>query len=194
MPTDLEVALRHAIDLLQRPFWTHGEFWIFLALGAGSLIASIKAFGEARQAKRAATLAGRTVKLQTVAIELNEVSHKLDELDMGIQFNEARDLLSEASKRVRRAVSPFAEDVDLSAPIAAVLNALKAAQASLKAVRPTDPGKEQEGLNLIYYAIEDNFATINDGIADLLGLFEKQTFDFGDEHAGAGKPRTPELS
>src|SRR5438309_11646527 len=109
MPTDLEAALRHVIELLQRPFWSRWDFWIFLGLGAGSLFASIQAFREARQARRAATLAGRTVKLQTVAIELGEILHKLEELQMGIKFDKARDLLSEVSKRTRRAVSPFAK-------------------------------------------------------------------------------------
>jgi hypothetical protein len=50
-------------------------------------------------------------------------------------------------------------------------------------VRPTDPAKETEAPRAVYFAVEGNFANINNCVADLLGLFERETFDFGDDDA-----------
>jgi hypothetical protein len=182
MPTDIQTALNRLIEL-HPPFWKDWGFLISLAVGIAALGFAMGAFFEARQAKRAATAAGRTVKLQTVTIELTEIAQKLDRIQPDILFNEARDFLAEIQRRLRRIMSPFAKDAELSGPIGAVLQALEKAHQSLKLVRPTDPTKEAEAPNAVYYGIEDDFAMINNSVADLLGLFEKQTFDFGDEDA-----------
>jgi len=58
---------------------------------------------------------------------------------------------------------------------------LKAAKVSLTAVRPSDPSKEAELRKRSILAVEGDFATISDCVADLLGLLEKETLDFGDE-------------
>lgn len=142
---------------------------------------SIAAFVEARNAKRAATEIGRVVKIQTTTIELTEISQKLDRIQPTIHFNEARDLLGEISRRLRRVVSPFSKDSELKESISSLRAALVEAQASLKAVRPADPAKELEAPYAIYYGIEDHFTIINNCVADLLGLFEKQTINFGDD-------------
>ncbi len=188
MQPDLQV-LQSDVDqilrLVQVPFWRQFDFWIGITIGIGGLIFSILAFLEARKAKRAATEAGRTVKLQTVTIELTEVSQKLDRIQPEIHFNEARDLLAEISRRVRRAVSPFAHDSGLSDAITAVLAALATAQSSIRKVRPSDPTKEVEAPYTVYYGIEGDFAVINNCVADLIGLFEKKTLDFGDDDAGS---------
>jgi len=155
MSPDIQSALNRILEL-HHPFWKDGSFWIFLVLGAAGLYFSIRAFVEARGAKRAATEAGRTVKLQTITIELTEIAQKLDRIQPEIPFNEARDLLSEISRRLRRAISPFAKEVELSEAIEAARQALQAAQKSLKAVRPADPTKEAEAPNAVYYAIEDD--------------------------------------
>jgi hypothetical protein len=60
---------------------------------------------------------------------------------------------------------------------------LQTAQASLKAVRPTDPSKEAEAPSAVYNAVEENFATINNLVADLLGLLEKETLNLGENDA-----------
>jgi hypothetical protein len=178
-----ESAINRVLQLLQTPFWKRVEFWIAVTIGIAGLVFSILAFIEARKAKRAATEAGRTLKLQTVTIELTEVAQRLDRIQPNIQFNEARDLLSEISRRLRRATSPFANDPALSTAINAVREALEAAKTSLKSVRPTDLAKEAETPNAVYYAIEEDFATITNFLADLLGLFEKITLHFGDDDA-----------
>jgi hypothetical protein len=181
MVPDVQSAVEQALELLRRPFWQHTDFWIATILGIAGVIFSLLAFVEARKAKRAAVSAGRTVKVQTVAIELTEITQKLDRIQPGIRYSEARDLLAEISRRLHRATSPFTEDPKLSGAISPTLEGLQAAQNSLKAVRPTDPAKENEAPRAVYNAIEDSFATINNSVADLLGLLEKETFDFGDE-------------
>jgi hypothetical protein len=183
MPSDIQPSLDRIIDLIQRPFWTQIGFWISIIVSALGVYFSIRAFIEARQAKRAATAAGRTVKLQTTAIELTEIAQKLDRMQPDIRFDEARDILSETSRRLLRAISPFASEPALSKAIGTLRQALDAAHSSLKSVRPSDPAKESEVPNVVYYAIEDDFAMLNNCVAELLGLFEKQSFDFGDKNA-----------
>lgn len=187
--SDLE-PLQRVRELLEVPFWKHPDFWITLVVGLVGVYISFLAYQQAEAAKeeaeratQAATEAGRTVKLQTMSIELTEVAQKLDRVQPGIRFNSAKDLFNETSRRLRRVMAPFADNADLRGPIEAVKEALDAAQTSLKQVRPADPVKEDEAPNAVYYGVEDNFATINNCVADLLGLVEKQAYDFGEDDA-----------
>jgi hypothetical protein len=189
MPPDIQPLLSR-INELHPPFWSDASFWLTQIIGGAGLLFSIlafleakKAFYEARGAKHAATAAGRTVKIQTVTIELTEIAQKLDRIQPEVMFNEARDLLTEIQRRLRRLIAPFAQDPELRQAIAAVLQALQAAQTSLKTVRPNDPKTETP--NSVYFGTQDAFDTINNCVADLLGLFEKQTLDFGE---GNGEP------
>lgn len=171
------------LDLLKQPFWERADFWIGVVLGLAGVAFSVLAFVEARKAKRAATDAGRTVKIQTITLELSDIGQKLDKLHPDILFSEARDLLGEISRRLRRLTSPFAQETELKGAIEVLRQALDAAQDSLKAVRPTDPSKEAEVPNAVYFAIESDFAAISNFVADLLGLFERQTLNIGDANA-----------
>jgi hypothetical protein len=173
---------------LHPPFWRDFAYLVAQVISIGGLVFSIlayreagKAFREAKSAKEAARAAGRTVKIQTVTIELTEVSQMLDRIEPGMLFSEARDLLAEIQRRLRRLVTPFASNTQLQSAIESTLQALDTAHKSLKAVRPADPGKEKEAPDAVYYAIEDDFAAINNSVAGLLGLFEKMTLDFGDD-------------
>jgi hypothetical protein len=190
MQTDIQSELGRIIEFLQRPWWNRLDFWIGLIavlVGVAGLVYSILAFREARKAKheaqearKAATAAGRTVRLQTVAIELSEIIQKLERLQRGILFDQAQELLNEISRRLRRFVSPFQDDGKLSPSISLCLGALESAQKSLNSVRPTDPAREAEVPGVVYLAIQGDFATINNSIAGLQGLFEKESFHFGD--------------
>jgi len=180
MPPDLQSALDKIIQHLPLPFYKDVGFWLSLAIGSFGLLFAILAWTEAKKAKTAATAAGRTVKLQTVTIELSEIGQKLDRVQPGIRFNEARDLLADTSRRVHRATSPFSKEPKLSEAIEAAKQAVQAAQNSLKSVRPTEPGKEAEAPDAVYYGIETDCSAISSCVADLIGLFEKQAFDFGD--------------
>jgi hypothetical protein len=190
MQPDTQSTLAALQKLLERSYWTQGDFWIHsviglaeLTVGGFGLYYAYQAFVEAEQAKVAAQEAGRTVRLQTITIELNEIAQRLTSIRPNISYSEARDFHAEVSRRTRRAVSPFAKDLKFEAAIAIVLESLQAAKASLKTVRPLDPTKEGETPYAVYNAIEQDFATISESLADLLGLMEKQTFDFGEEDA-----------
>jgi hypothetical protein len=185
MPTDIQSLFDQIRGLLPPPFYKDVGFWVALVVGIAGLVFSILAFVEARRAKRAATEAGRTVRLQSITIELTEIAQKLDFLHPEITFDDARALLQGTSRRLRRMVSPFAKDSHLSGAISAALQALEGAQKSLKTVRPTDALSEKSAPNSVYYAIESDFSVLNDSIADLLGLFENETFDFGESNGNS---------
>jgi hypothetical protein len=186
MQADVQSQVSQITQLLQEHFWRRWEFWIpfaELAVAAVGLLFAILAFREARLAKQAATAAGRTVRIQSVAIELTEISQRLERIQPDIKFSDARDLLAEISRRLLRATAPFVEDRALSTAVAATRDSLQVAHTSLTKVRPTDPTKEEEAPRAVYYAIEDNFATISNCVAHLIGLFERETFDSGDRDA-----------
>jgi hypothetical protein len=182
MPPNLQSVLDQISQHLPPPFYKDIGFYVSLVIGGAGLIFSILAWTEAKKAKKAATAAGRTVKLQTVTIELSEIGQKLDRVQPGIRFNEARDLLADTSRRVHRATAPFSKEPKLSEAIEAAKQAVQGAQNSLKSVRPSEPVKEAEAPDAVYYGIETDCSAISSCVADLIGLFEKQAFDFGDKN------------
>lgn len=182
----VQQSLDHVISVVSIPFWDRTDFWISTGIGLFGLYFSIRAFHEAKRAKKAAVEAGRTVKIQTVAIELSEVSQKLDAIEPDISFSEARNLLAEISRKLRRVTSPFADDLLLSEAISSLRDAMDAAQVSLKAVRPASEQGESEASSSVYYGIENDFSNINNLIADLIGLLEKNTISLGEAN---GNPR-----
>src|SRR6266566_5145519 len=100
--------------IFQVPFWHHGDFWISTGIGIVGLGFTMWAVLAATAAKRAAVAAGRTVKMQTVAIELMEICQKLDSLDPAILFPDARDFLNGVNTKLRRLIAPFENYDDLS--------------------------------------------------------------------------------
>jgi hypothetical protein len=185
MTNEIEALIQKFVSLqsvLDSPFWKDPAFWITLLVTLAGVVFAILAFIEARKAKAAATEAGKTVKIQTVAIELTEISQRLDILGMEIRFNEARDLLNEISRKLRRLVSPFQTDPELKETVASLKEALNSAKNSLNDVRPTEPLEEEQPPNAVYYAIEADLANINGFVADMLGLLEKKTIDLGEHH------------
>jgi len=192
-PTDLEPTLTRVLQVLDTPFWKHWDFWISTVIGAvGAFIAfgayrqaqdatreAEKAKQEAEKAKLAATEAGKTVKLQTVCIELSEIAQKLAGIYPGIQFEEAKELFNDTSGHLLRVMAPFSAHPDLREPIAVVRNAIQAAQASLREVVPADPSKQNEAPYTVYNAVEDKFATIKFGVAELTGFMEAKTINLG---------------
>lgn len=186
MQTDVQSQVNQILQFIQEPFWRRWEFWIPLAelvVGAFGLLFAGLAFKEAKLAKQAATAAGRTVRIQSVAIELTEISQRLDRIHSDIKFSDTRDLLTEVSRRLHRATAPFVEDRKLANAVAATRESLESAHAALIKVRPTDPAKEEEAPHAVYYAIEDAFASISTCVANLVGLLDRETFDFGDRDA-----------
>jgi hypothetical protein len=184
MANDLEQIAKTIENIqfaINAPFWTNYDFWIGIVIGLASVVFSVMAFVEARRAKRAATEAGKTVKIQTITIELMEISQKLDRMRLDIHFDEARDLLTEISRRIRRIISPFQKDTGLCEPINSLREALDSAKTSLNSVRPSGSSEIPEAPHAVYYAIEGDFASISNFVADLLGLFENKSINFGDD-------------
>lgn len=184
MQPDIQFQLTQLAKSLPPPFWKDPGFIFALAVGIAGLVFSILSWIAAKEAKKAATAAGRTVKLQTVAIELSEIGQRLDRVQPGIRFSEARDLLADTSRRLHRATSPFKQEPTLEPYVKAVIEQIDGALTSLKEVRPQE-GKELEAPDSVYYGIEAECSSLNASVADLIGLLEKQAFDFG---ADNGKP------
>lgn len=161
------------------PFYGQFEFWIATLIGAASVFFSVKAFNEAKAAKTAAFEAGKTVKIQTITIELTEIAQRLDKLDFGLSFSEARDLLNEVSRRLRRLIAPFQDTEYLSEPCLSLKSALDEAKEALEEVRPQDPETDLPP-NTIYFATQGHFSNISSLVAEIMGLFEKRTIEVND--------------
>lgn len=192
MTNDVQQTLNGIFQIVngKTHFWEQPEFWISIVVGVAGLIFAVLAYIEAKRAKieaksakHAATEAGKTVKIQTITIELTEVLQKLASLEPSIEFGDAWNLLTEIQRRLRRIISPFQKDSELSETITALKEALSAASKALNSVRNYDSAKEQMAPLAVYNAIQDNFAAISNLVADLLGLFEKKTINFGDDDA-----------
>lgn len=186
MQAEGQSELLKIYEFLAIPFWKSLDFYlscIGILVGVAGLFFSIRAFQEAQKAKdeaekakNAAKEAGKTVRAQTVAIELGEISQKLDKLQPNIRYADARELLIDVTRRIRRAISPFSEDVELKGTIDTLKNALDKAKESLEGVRPANNEREIEAPNAVYIGVEADFSAINNQVADLLGLFEKKNF------------------
>jgi len=172
-----EKYIENIISVMEQPFYTTPEFWIASIIGIASVYFSVKAFKEAREAKKAAFEAGKTVKIQTITIELTEIAQRLDKLDFELNFSEARDLLNEVSRRIRRLIAPFQDTDYLSQPCATLKEALEQAKAALNEVRPQDSEDQELPPNTIYFATQGHFSNISSLVAEIMGLFEKRTIE-----------------
>jgi hypothetical protein len=175
--SELDVQL--IVSAIHKSFYMAWDFWINFILGIAGVVFAVLAFIEARAAKEAAKHAGRSVKIQTVALELMETLIKLDRLEPDIKYKEARDLLTETGRKITRSVAPFAMDEGLKDSIGALRLRIEEANTALNDVRPTTPLAEQDAPQAVYNAIEAHFSRINSSVAHLVGLLEMQTSNFG---------------
>jgi hypothetical protein len=178
-PQATQTALSAIRNEVARPFYLRADFWISSAISLTGLYFSVRAFLEASRASRAAVAAGRNVKIQTATVELTEIVHKLDRIQPGIKFREARDILTEISWRFRRTTAPFGNEQRLKDSIQAVIDVVKSAQELLKGVKPESPAGETEAPDSVYFAIESACTTVGEKVADLTGLFERESQDWG---------------
>ena len=171
------------MQLLSKPFYWTWDFWVNVAIGVGGLTFSVLAFFEARAAKNAAAEAGRTVKIQTITIELGEIAQRLDKLDFDLSFSEARDLLNEVSRRLRRLIAPFQSTDDLIDAASNLKKALDDAKTALEHLRPQQLTQQEhdEGvsaaLNNVYFGMQGHFSNVSSLVAEIMGLFEKRTIE-----------------
>jgi hypothetical protein len=176
---EIAVELARLAAFLERGFWMDPGFWIGNVLNLIGLGLSGLAVWQATKARDAAVEAGRTVKGQSVAIELSEVAQRLDAIPPDISYRQARDILAEITRRVRRVISPYAEDEQMKVVVTELREVLSSARDSLGAVRPSSPAAEAMAPDAVYFGIEDEFAAINNAIADFLGLLETKTIEKG---------------
>jgi hypothetical protein len=186
-------TLKAILDTVRAPFWAKFDFWWGTVIGVLGLGFSAAAFVQARRAAREASKAARSVKIQTVTMELQEVWQKLSGIRFNIGFETARMVLTEASSRIRRHTIPFQQDSHFRDTITEIRTALRAAWTALDGVRPNDPSKEVP--NAVFNAIDSSFSRLVELISDLLGLMETETLAFGDDdddHAPRGSaPSVP---
>lgn len=167
---------------VNQKYWAKPDFWISVAFNVVGLGLTALTFWQAKKARDAAVDAGRTVKGQSVIIELSEIGQRIESIQSDISYREARDLFSGINRRVRRIISSYANDPFFSTSVAALRSALESAQVSLNAVKPTSPDSETRAPDAVFFGIEEEFATINNLIADLIGLMERQTVEGGNAH------------
>jgi hypothetical protein len=109
MPQESQPIVSQILQHLPPQFYADVGSWISFLVTVAGLTFSILAWIEAKQARKAATAAGRTVKLQTVTIELSEIGQRLDRVQPGIGFDEARDLLADTGCGIKAAPSTLRE-------------------------------------------------------------------------------------
>ncbi|WP_340600922.1 hypothetical protein [Acinetobacter sp. HZNU-JH01] len=166
--TDLETIL----EVLNYPFYKKWDFWLSIIVGMGGVVFSVLAFIEAKAAKKAASSLAEMVKIQTVVIELTEVTQRLDRLDYSLTFSQARDLLSEVSRRCFRLIAPFQEETDIKDYCTALKDSLTLAKTELNQLTPSG---EDETPNAIYFGMQSYLGDITNNIAQILGLLEKRS-------------------
>ena len=141
---------------------------------------SLRAFREAREAKLAAREAGRTVKRQTIVVDLAEVTQRLDQIERDIDFLTARQRLNDASRRVHRLLAAYRDRQDYAQACSELFEALTRARQSLETVYPPKLEGRPEGTP-VYFAVESGFASVSDRIATIIGLFENRSIESQDE-------------
>lgn len=164
------------------PFHKTWDFWVDTLLAVLGLIFSVMAFVEAKAARKAASEAGSIVKAQTITIELTEIAQKLDKLDSPLQFVTARDLLNEASRKLRRLIAPIQAEADLVEPCRNLRHALDSAKETLAQLSPAEDADQDPSGAVVYFKMQGQFATISGIVAEVMGLLEKRTIDRGQNH------------
>jgi len=173
----VEDGLGEVLKILNENFYEGSEFWINLIVGVIGVIFSIMAFWQAKKAKEAASAAARTVKIQSLTIELTEIAQRLDKLDYNLDFQSARDLLNEVSRRLRRIIAPFNDRDDIAQLKNDLTIVISEAKRALDNVRPQISDDEDAIANNIYFAMQGHFSSISDITADITGLFEKNSIE-----------------
>jgi hypothetical protein len=159
-------------------YYRQPDFWISNFIGIAGLVFAALAFWEAKKAKRAALAAGKTVKIQTIVIELTEIAQQIESIDQELDFPFARDLLSQSSRRLRRQLAPIQNEDDVELPVTELFQLLEAAKKALHAVRPDNALTAQElEPQSVFYAMEGHFDALSSKLAELTGLLEKRTIE-----------------
>lgn len=169
--------LKEILEFVSTPFYYDFSFWIGTIIGLVGLFFSFKAFIEARQAKKAAFEMGKIVKIQTITIELSEIVQGIDKLDSKMSFSDARNLLSEISRKIRRLIAPFQDSVKFSTVSCSLKKALDDAKSALDNLTPEYDVDNELPSNSVYFALQGHFSNIGNLVAEMMGLCEKTTLE-----------------
>jgi hypothetical protein len=151
------------------------EYWISVGIGSLGLILSGLSFLEAKKAKEAAILAGRTVKAQSITIELAEVSQRLASIQLNIDYSGARDALTDAEMKIHRHTASLQVDQDFKNSIDTLRTSLGLANTALEQVIPVPGAPNIPGV--VYNAISKHYASICGQLYGIIGLLEKRTIE-----------------
>lgn len=167
----LEVEVEKLLSIVSEPFYYRGDFWIGVLVGGVGILFSLLAYIEAKKAKEAAAAAAVTIKMQSLTIELTEIAQRLDKLNYNIDFQEARDLLNETSRRLIRIIAPFQDREDLGALKAQLLSIISGAMGALESIRPEGGGELLP--NTVYFAMQLHFSNISNLTAEITGVLRE---------------------
>lgn len=154
-------------------FWQSAGFWILLILVLIIIAALVFFYFEINTRDKNSDRITASSRLQNIMLEYQTIIHKLDQLNIDIEFPEARDLCSEINRRVRRLTAAYKADPEYQEIIAAIHQSLEAIKSSLTDVRPVEMRKLSD--TAVYFAIEAHFSELGGHLSELMGLFEKQS-------------------
>lgn len=174
---DINTVVLKLFEKLNESYWTQPEFWIGVVIGAVGLLFSILAYIEAKQAKTAALNAGEFIQIQSITIELNEILHSLQSITSDIQFEEARDILSNVTNKLRRYLASYKKKEEYQDACQKIFDSLQHASKALSDVKPSGPDLQSIGYGVVYSGIEGSFSIICGHVSELMGLFERRAID-----------------
>ncbi|MRX70307.1 hypothetical protein SAMN06265349_101688 [Flavobacterium resistens] len=168
-------TLINNIKDIETPFYQDWSFWISTIIGIIGIYFSIVAYREAKEAKKAAKAAGNIVKIQSITIDLTEITQRLDKISIDLTYSDARDFYSEINRRLRRITSVLTVEPSYTQKTSEILLTLAALKNNLDEVRQVGQNNTTaDGIN-IFYAIEGEFSNLSGHLADLAGLLEQRT-------------------
>jgi hypothetical protein len=181
----MTIAVAALEKTAQSDFWgSHGDFWVSTFIGVIGLGFTVWAVIAATGAKRAANRAARSVKMQSVAIELMDIAKELGSFDdQSILYPEAREFMREINFKLRRLIAPFQDYDELGDFVASIRENLTNTQKALSGVKPVPGAEEAAPVGTVYNAIEGYVAIIGDGVADLVGLMHTAPMNIGRSEA-----------
>jgi len=172
-----EEQLKDLIEVLENsPYWETGDFYIFLALGIGSLYFAIRAFTEAKKATVAAGEAGKAVRTQSDVYDISDIA-KLCILDEGITYVEASNKLNEIIGKIGGIKGLYKEDLkEQNSLIENIENCVTEIRTSLNTINPQLEAYKnpEEDDNITYYTIEGHFGDLTKYINELKGFLESK--------------------
>lgn len=178
MNKDQIEKLETILNNTSEQFYENFGFWIGIILSIIGIIISWIAYKEAERAKIAAFKAANFVRIQSITIELTEITQRLDKINPNLDYSTARDFFNEVSRRIRRSLSSISQHPEFSQKTNQIITTLNGIKKNLDDVRKTalEDKSLLEGID-IYLIIEGEFSTLSGDLAELCGILEQKTIE-----------------